>query len=126
MQYPSVTVCVDSTYKIYIDELLYSNATLAETENIVKSNIWKRKETFYFVNQKYKNKDDFPCMTSSESNDPGKPCSFPFILNVSENVRKNSFGINKETEEREYHNCTDINSPQLWCFTKVDKGSFLM
>ena len=122
MPYPSVTVCTDSIFKIYIDELLYSNSTLAETEELVKSNIWKRNETFYFVNQKLSDNDDFPCMTSSESNDPGRPCIFPFNINISTAEQMEILGL-KNVVKTTHYNCTLLYNPQLWCYTKVDKES---
>ena len=122
MPYPSVTVCTDSIFKIYIDELLYSNSTLAETEELVKSNIWKRNETFYFVNQKFSDKDDFPCMTLSESNDPGRPCTFPFNINISTAEGVEIFGLTNGAKTT-HHNCTLHYNPQLWCYTRVDKES---
>ena len=122
MPYPSVTVCTDSIFKIYIDELLYSNSTLAETEELVKSNIWKRNETFYFVNQKFSDKDDFPCMTLSESNDPGRPCTFPFNINISIAEGLEIYGLTNGAKTTHY-NCTLLYNPQPWCYTRVDKES---
>ena len=78
IQYPSVSVCTEYTFKKYIDEEILSNLSMSETKNLVKSVLWKRNETFYFVNQKFENRSEFPCMTISESKDPGRPCSFPF------------------------------------------------
>ena len=40
----------------------------------------KKNETFYFVHQKYEDREGFPCMTKSESVDPGRPCTFPFKI----------------------------------------------
>ena len=119
LQYPSVTVCVYPTFKDYIDDRLFSsNSSLAETEKLLKSNIWKRNETFYFVNHKHSTKNytnrEFPCMTSSESNDPGRPCSFPFKLRGTWENKK------------VYYNCSPHLNPNPWCYTKVDKeGNFI-
>ena len=76
--YPSVSVCTEYTYKTYIEKQIFSNSSMEEAENLVKSFTWKRNETFYFVNQKYENMSDYPCITIPESNDPGRPCVFPF------------------------------------------------
>ena len=81
LQYPSVSVCVEHTFKKYIDDELSGNTgnyTMEEVEELAKSLIWKRNDTFYFVNQKTSQKDGFSCMTTSESTDPGRPCMFPF------------------------------------------------
>ena len=123
MQYPSVTVCIDSTFKTYIDDLLYSNSTLAETENLVKARIWKRNETFYFVNQKFNTKDGYPCMTTSESIDPGRPCAFPFHVNITREEGKEIFGLEKE-EHLVNYNCTLKYNPDPWCYTKVDNNGY--
>ena len=81
LQYPSVSVCVEHTFKKYIDDEISGNTgnyTMEGVEKLAKSLIWKRNDTFYFVNQKTSKRDGFPCMTSSESTDPGRPCMFPF------------------------------------------------
>ena len=77
--YPSVSVCTKNTFTKYIDKEIFSNSSIEETEILVKSHLLKRNETFYFVNQKYNDRNDFPCMTISESLDPGRPCTFPFM-----------------------------------------------
>ena len=119
MQYPSVTVCVEFTFKKYIDEKIYSNnISLEETESLIKKNIWKRNETFYFVNQKSNIREDFPCMTTSESADPGKPCSFPFRVNIS-SVDTNN--IDDKNEDEVKHSCTNYTHPEPWCYTKLDR-----
>ena len=118
MQYPSVTVCVEFTFKKYIDEKIYSNnISLEETEALIKENIWKRNETFYFVNQKSNIREDFPCMTTSESADPGKPCSFPFRVNMSNG---DNYG------DLLKHSCTNYTHPELWCYTKLDRNNFTL
>ena len=81
LQYPSVSVCIEHTYKKYIDDELSGNTgnyTMQGVEQLAKSLMWKRNDTFYFVNQKTSQNDGFPCMTTSESTDPGRPCMFPF------------------------------------------------
>ena len=80
LQFPSVSVCVEYSFKKYIDGVILRNETsLEKAEKLIKSNIWKRNETFYFVNHKNLPLGDFPCMTTSESPDRGRPCNFPFI-----------------------------------------------
>lgn len=80
LQFPSVSVCVEYSFKKYIDGVILRNeTTLEQAETLIKSNIWKRNETFYFVNHKNLPIGDFPCMTTSESPDRGRPCHFPSI-----------------------------------------------
>ena len=80
LQYPSVSICVEYTFKKYIDNIISNSSfSVEEAEAIAKSLLWKRNETFFFVNHKTIDRDDFPCMTMSESADPGRPCIFPFV-----------------------------------------------
>ena len=80
LQFPSVSVCVEYSFKKYIDGVILRNETnLEKAEKLIKLNVWKRNETFYFVNHKYPVFGDFPCMTTSESPDRGRPCNFPSI-----------------------------------------------
>ena len=107
IQYPSITVCKEYTYKKYIDDIILGNSSLEDTENVVKAQLWKRNETFYFVNQKYQNSPGFPCMTTTESTDPGRPCSFPAISKLGE----------------KFNNCSLQRSSVPWCYTKVNYSS---
>ena len=114
LQYPSVSVCVEYTYKKYIDdELTSANMTMEQVENLVQSKVWKRNETFYFVNHKTSARDDYPCMTRSDSSDPGRPCTFPFQYSAYSNKRN---GVT-------FYNCSNIVSQEPWCYTKVDNQS---
>ena len=126
MQYPSVTVCVEFTFKKYIDEKIYStNFSLKETESLIKENFWKKNETFYFVNQKSNTREDFPCMTTSESSDPGRPCSFPFKIDLS--------GVDTIDKDDKIDNtkilrqtCTNYTNPEPWCYTKLDMNNLTL
>ena len=114
LQYPSVSVCVEYTYKKYIDdELTSANMTMEQVENLVQSKVWKRNETFYFVNHKTSARADYPCMTRSDSSDPGRPCTFPFQYSAYSNKRN---GVT-------FYNCSNIVSQEPWCYTKVDNQS---
>ena len=81
IQYPSITVCVQNTFKISLDDKL-KNALVKEAEILAKENVWKRNETFYFVNHPTVKTNGYPCMTTRDSTDSGKPCSFPFIYTL--------------------------------------------
>ena len=78
LQYPSVSVCVENTVKIY-ENFLTDEFTFEQTKSLIKENVWKRNETFFFVNQPSAKTKGYPCMTTKDSSDPGKPCNFPFI-----------------------------------------------
>ena len=51
LQYSSVTVCAEYTFKKYLDGKIESG-DIDEVEKLVKSNVWKKNETFYFLNHK--------------------------------------------------------------------------
>ena len=88
--------------KNYVDINIQSNLSFVQTRDLVKENVWKRNETFFFVNQASSKKKGYPCMTTKDSSDPGKPCSFPFNWMYKQNT------------------CTVLNSNgQHWCYTKV-------
>ena len=100
--YPSISVCTKYAFKKYIDPEISGNMSLKEKEHLIKNNIWKRNETFYFVNQKSDSNDGFPCITTRESDDPGRACVFPFKHSSSNKV---------------IFNCSNINSEEDWCYT---------
>ena len=103
--YPSISVCTKYAFKKYIDPEISGNMSLKEKEQLIKNNIWKRNETFYFVNQKSDSNDGFPCITTRESDDPGRACVFPFKHRSSNKV---------------IFNCSNINSEEDWCYTSVN------
>ena len=59
---------MDNVYKTSIDQVLFQNdsITVDDLENLVKANIWKKNETFFFVNYPSANVGGFPCMTTKE------------------------------------------------------------
>ena len=76
--YPSVSVCIDNAFKTPLEEKLFYKGSPNFTESIelVEKNRWSKNETFYFVNQASRHSRGYQCMTTKESNDPGKPCRF--------------------------------------------------
>ena len=58
LQYPSVTVCAEYTFKKYIDRNMESG-DIGDIEKLVKANVWKKNETFYFLNHKGSLKKSF-------------------------------------------------------------------
>ena len=105
IQYPSVSVCVQNTFKKSLDGILF-NRTLIKAENLAKENVWKRNETFYFVNHPTVKTNGYPCFTTRDSVDQGKPCSFPFIYNF-ENITITSY------------NCSLDDNNKPWCYSKL-------
>lgn len=129
-----MSVCAEYSFKKYIDGVILRNETnLGKAKKLIKSNIWNRNETFYFVNHKSPQLGDFPCMTTSESPDRGRPCNFPFIYATYVQHDENNDKINSlffrtqaSTEEGfkvnqsiYLENCTFIVSSESWCWTKV-------
>ena len=83
-----------------------SSASIKVAEKLAKENVWRRNETFYFVNHPTVKTNGFPCMTTRDSMDAGKPCSFPFIYKFA----------NKTTVN---YNCSLVDNTKPWCFSKV-------
>ena len=109
IDYPSISVCAEYSFKEYIDEEILGNISLQEKEKIIKAKLWTRNETFYFANQHTSLKDGYSCMTNRESIDPGRPCNFPF------------------KHKRVHHmswNCSDEASDELWCLTRLRNDSY--
>ena len=67
--------------------------------NVLRTNIyesvWKRNETFYYLDYPNENNTGFECMTMKNSNDPRKPCRFPYIHHVDKktSIRNNSYSF---------------------------------
>ena len=78
VQYPSDTVCVENAMKTGLDISYENNFSFNDTRNKIKENLYNRNETFFFVNQASSKSLGYPCITSKDSSDPGRPCSFPF------------------------------------------------
>ena len=85
IQYPSISVCMEYTFKKYIDHKFNDpNISFEDTVKLIDTNHWKLNESFYFLNHKIGPMGDFPCMTIKESVDPGRPCYFPFLYDAGE------------------------------------------
>ena len=80
--YPSITVCPSGAAREKFEEQIFKpNISARNIEYVYKEAVWRKNETFYFVNQKNYRNQGFPCMTSPQDTyDPGKPCRFPFNL----------------------------------------------
>ena len=100
--YPSVTVCIDTAFKMYLDHEVFAegNDHMMDTFKLLKEQHWKLNEIFYFVNQASSNNKGYPCMTMASSNDPGRPCSFPFTRDWP------------DMEVKTYNECTNVENLQ--------------
>ena len=80
-EYPSVTVCPVNSLKENQDKYLEDDNTMTSSEILTKfkDTAWKRNETFYYVSYVTENSPGFECLTDKSSNDPVKPCSFPYV-----------------------------------------------
>jgi hypothetical protein len=79
IQYPSISVCTKYMFKHgSISKQLNSNKSLNEKKMLVLNSVWNKSEVFHFVNHPGMLGLKYPCVTSNDGTDPGKPCSFPF------------------------------------------------
>lgn len=75
--YPSITVCPEKTFKTHIN-LGTVAKTFSNVKNFYLKNVRTMKEVFFFVNQRSWGRDGHKCLTGAISEDPGRPCVFPF------------------------------------------------
>ena len=77
--YPSITVCKKYTfdYPEIGDLILNKTASLEEKKKEALKNVWSREKLFYFVSHPTMMNLTFPCTTTDDGTDPGKPCAFP-------------------------------------------------
>ena len=80
-EYPSISICPSHAFKINLEDYMFKNnsISLEEIENLVKANAWTADEIFYYVSYQTKTNPGYECLTSKDSVDPRRPCSFPFI-----------------------------------------------
>ena len=64
-----------------------------EVKTNISKSVWKRNETFYYVDYPNENNLGFECMTKKNSNDPRKPCRFPYIHHVDQKTSNNLISI---------------------------------
>ena len=75
-QYPSITVCPEKTFKT--SKRIPKSGTLEDIRQFYLDNVRTLDEVFFFVNQRTWSRDGHKCMTGKVSEDPGRPCIFPF------------------------------------------------
>ena len=80
-EYPSISICPLSPFKVNLEDDLFKNdsISLQEIKNLVKDNSWTADEIFYYVSYPTKTNPGYECLTTKDSVDPSRPCSFPFI-----------------------------------------------
>ena len=75
VQYTSVTVCKRQAFNESIDSLIHGGrATVDDIEMAVKADVGKKEDIFHFVSHPNMTDSEHPCLTTSNSLDPGKPC----------------------------------------------------
>ena len=76
-QYPSITVCPSPALK---GDGFYSSkeGNFMDVREHYLDNMRTLQDVFYFVNQKTRSADGHQCMTTKISEDPGRPCAFPY------------------------------------------------
>ena len=82
-QYPSITVCPEKTFKTGIT--MPKSGTIDLVKLFYLDNVRSLEEVFFFVNQKTWSREGHKCMTEKVSEDPGRPCVFPFFATVDNN-----------------------------------------
>ena len=79
IQYPSISVCKSfAANSPDILPRLFENGSLDMKKKIAMNNIWKKNEVFHFLSHPGMFGMEFPCVTTIDGTDPGKPCFFPF------------------------------------------------
>ena len=80
-EYPSISICPYSPFKINLEDHMFKNdsISLKEIEKLVKSSSWTADEIFYYVSYQTETNPGYECLTTKDSVDPRRPCSFPFI-----------------------------------------------
>ena len=98
---------MDHIYKKSFDDLLFINQsiTVGDIEDLVKERVWKKNETLYFVDFPSNSNPGYECMTTKDSYNSNKPCSFPFYW-----------------RDQLLQNCSDQDTGgEPWCYTKVNQ-----
>ena len=79
IQYPTISVCTKFTFKDKtVMPKLFENVSLVDKKKLALDNIWKKEEVFNFVSHPGMFGMTYPCVTSNDGTDLGKPCYFPF------------------------------------------------
>ena len=82
IQYPSMSICKRVTFNgKEILPKLFENGSLAYKKKLAMENIWSKSEVFHFVSHPGMFGMAYPCVTTNDGSDPGKPCYFPFRYN---------------------------------------------
>ena len=74
--YPSLTICPEKAFKSKL-QIPYHD-TLDVLKQFYLTNVRSIEEVFFFVNQRTWSMSGHKCITGPVSEDPGRPCVFPF------------------------------------------------
>ena len=110
------------TLKCTINTTLFVQFTSFLLQKVGKSG--KLGESFFKASIKTRINEGFPCLTEKESNDPGKPCIFPFNSRAQIETQKSVFGNYSDNNFNELtFNCTYFAVTEPWCYTKIHNES---
>ena len=71
--------CLFSKLFNLVLDLKEVDINLNDLQGNISESYWKRNETFYYVDYPNEKNSGFECMTIKDSNDPRKPCRFPYL-----------------------------------------------
>ena len=79
-EYPSISICPNPAFKVNLEDYMFKNDTISleDIESLVKDEAWSSEEIFYYVSYQTKTNPGYECLTTKDSVDPRRPCSFPF------------------------------------------------
>ena len=84
LMYPSVSIC--KKYAFDYQALIFENKSIEDIIDMIKDNSWGIDDQFYFFTHPGMMNLTFPCTTTLGGLSPGKPCVFPFITALSNEI----------------------------------------
>ena len=80
VHYPSVTVCKSAMFDTYLDDELFDNEsiTIMQKKELFIKHSLNLSRTVTFLSHPNILNLKFPCLTTSESVSPNRPCAFPY------------------------------------------------
>ena len=111
-------------YKPAFSVLKLEDVDVNKLKRNMSETVWKRNETFYYVDYPNENNSGFECMTKKNSNDPRKPCRFPYIHHIDKKTSNNFHSIFLFSYSQflllVVNECpSDVIANYTYCFTKI-------
>ena len=117
--YPSVSVCKKYTFDTYFDYLFDGKTSnLSEIKKLVRNNSWDIEKVFYFFSHPGMLGLTFPCTTTLDGGDPGKPCMFPFPLPDYDDYEYDD-STEDEKQYKDHHECHVMQTSSPACYTRL-------